>query len=392
MKIGIFSIGGANWIGGCVFLSNLIRACLLLPDAEKPEIFTLFGPKQDLEFADYIQGTSVLYYSHKADWRRWKKVGGTLLALKSGRIPVELDRVVRQREIDMIFPGVRLAASAAKAVAWIPDFQHLRFPEFFSDRERFGRTESFKSQIRQSDHLILSSQDALNDLARWDEFDPNRVTVLPFLTVPAPDWYVEDPWQVVGKYNLPEKFLIFPSQFWIHKNHALLFSAVAKAKRDRLKGIHLVCTGANFDYRWPDHFKKLLSMITELDLEGSVTFTGLLPRSEQIQLLRTAAAVVQPSLMEGWSSLVEDARLFGRPIFLSDIPVHREQVPPQAQYFDPKSDDSLTSLLVEAWPDLKPGPNLEVEASMRTAQVERAVNFARDFMGLYEKCRSLNEG
>ena len=74
----------------------------------------------------------------------------------------------------------------------------------------------------------------------------------------------------------------------------------------------------------------------------------MVPRKDYLQLLRGAAAVVQPSLFEGWSSVVEDARAFGKPIALSDIAVHREQTPPGSQFFAPDDPHELATAVEQA--------------------------------------------
>jgi hypothetical protein len=51
---------------------------------------------------------------------------------------------------------------------------------------------------------------------------------------------------------------------------------------------------------------------------------GLIERKEQIQLLRRCVAVVQPSLFEGWSTIIEDARIFGK---RTDVDIPQEQNP-----------------------------------------------------------------
>jgi hypothetical protein len=86
-----------------------------------------------------------------------------------------------------------------------------------------------------------------------------------------------------------------------------------------------------------------------------VRFLGLLDRSTQIQIMRTSAAVVQASFFEGWSALIEDARALGKRIFVSDIPVHREQNPDDAMYFDPDNAEELADLIEGEWPHLAPG-------------------------------------
>ena len=89
--------------------------------------------------------------------------------------------------------------------------------------------------------------------------------------------------------------------------------------------------------------------ISDLELTDTVRILGSIPRADQLLLVRGAGLVMQPSHFEGWSSIVEEARSFGKTILLSDIPVHREQAPPQAVYFDPLDPAALADVIEQAW-------------------------------------------
>jgi len=100
-------------------------------------------------------------------------------------------------------------------------------------------------------------------------------------------------------------------------------------------------TGVLADYRDSSYVSRMLQLIAELGLEGHIKILGVLPRLEQLQLMRAADCIVQPSLFEGWSTLVEDARTLGQRLVVSDIGIHREQKPPSALFFDPASPEDL---------------------------------------------------
>jgi hypothetical protein len=55
-------------------------------------------------------------------------------------------------------------------------------------------------------------------------------------------------------------------------------------------------------------------------------------------------------LFEGWSTVVEDAKSLNKFIFLSDIPVHREQNPLNVCYFNPYEEIDLTQKLLSIKP------------------------------------------
>ena len=70
---------------------------------------------------------------------------------------------------------------------------------------------------------------------------------------------------------------------------------------------------------------------------------GVVPYRDMLGLMRHAVAVINPSLFEGWSTSVEEAKSMGKAVVLSDIPVHREQAPGRGLFFDPRDPDAAVA-------------------------------------------------
>jgi len=99
--------------------------------------------------------------------------------------------------------------------------------------------------------------------------------------------------------------------------------------------------------------------------------------------MRVAGAVINPSLFEGWSTTVEEAKSMGVPMLLSDIGVHREQAEGRASFFDPHAPETLADLLVA----FEPLPQADREALLGRAAVDaahRVARFADDFCAVSE--------
>ena len=393
MNIGIIPQGGKDWIAGVVYVKNVIRALNLLPNEERPALYFILGPDSTVEvYRDLGRLLPPLeYYTFRDGARLRSKVMDSIRHAGLTRWPISLERLARKLKLSALFPlQISLGKSfSCSWVGWIPDFQHKRMPQFFSHREIRERDECFRQITREADHIIVGSQDAYGDLIRWFPTVPDRVSVFPFVSVPAEDWYESDPREIVRHFGLPAKYLIFPSQFWIHKNHTCLFEAMRLLADGLCPDIALVCTGREHDYRHPEYARKLLADLKSFGLERNVHCLGLLPRHTQIQLVRAAVAVIQPSWFEGWSALVEDARTLGKRIYVSDIPIHREQTPLNARFFDPKSPAELAEMIAADWKLLSPGPDLALEREALTAQRQRAVDFARLFLNIIHKASKL---
>ena len=52
-------------------------------------------------------------------------------------------------------------------------------------------------------------------------------------------------------------------------------------------------------------------MAESLDIKKYISILGFISRQDQLSLMRDAIAVIQPSLFEGWSTVVEDCKAIG---------------------------------------------------------------------------------
>ena len=89
--------------------------------------------------------------------------------------------------------------------------------------------------------------------------------------------------------------------------------------------------------------------------------------------MRSSVAVINPSLVEGWSTSVEEAKSLRVPLVLSNIPVHREQAIRDAIFFDPHSAAAAAAALLEASMRFAPMPR-GAGASHRPGLQERLRN------------------
>ena len=129
-----------------------------------------------------------------------------------------------------------------------------------------------------------------------------------------------DPEEVRSRHGLPENYIYLPNQFWKHKNHRIVIEALALFQNSR---VVVASTGHGVDPRHPALYEELRSLVNLKGLQEQFRFIGMVPYLEVIALMRGATAVLNPSLFEGWSTTVEEARALGVPLILSDIAVHR---------------------------------------------------------------------
>jgi len=393
MKLGLYAESDSSWIAGILYLQTFARSLRQVPMSERPELSLLhpmgLESPRDTPFGDDIRAK--LHYAYRNNHPLSHKLRSIKNALKQRQaIPWSLERQIKRNRIDLIVPCQQSLGAGFPIpwIGWIPDFQHKRLPDFFNRQERSNRDSRFQKLIHDSSHLIVSSEDAKKDLLTHYHTDPEKVSIYNFCTFAEDSWLNENPTESANRLGLPEKFLIFPSQFWKHKNHLKLFQSIRRLKEAGLSDIKLVLTGNRHDYRFHKHAQELTNYLNAQDLKDTILHVGLLPRVEQVQLIRQAAAVIQPSYFEGWSMLVEDARALGKHVLLSDIPVHREQAYNNATYFDPHSTSEIAQAIQMTWPTLTAGPNLIAEAGARSENEKRAYRNGRTLLEIFDRaCR-----
>jgi glycosyltransferase involved in cell wall biosynthesis len=248
--------------------------------------------------------------------------------------------------LDLIFPASNHVyfSEIKNKLFWIPDFQEHFLPQFFSESEIKSRKIHQQRLSTDRSNIVFSSNDALNHYRSIYPASQAKTFVLPF-AVTHPAYQSIDKAQLFSKFLIDRPYFFCPNQVWVHKNHITVLKAVKKLKEEGQKNILIVFSGKQYDSRNPEVFNNLSNYISEHQLEENVKFLGFIDRKDQLQLMNYAAAVLQPSLFEGWSTSVEDAKAMNQFLILSDLSVHREQVGTNAVFFDPLSETGLAAHL-----------------------------------------------
>jgi glycosyltransferase involved in cell wall biosynthesis len=345
VRVAFNLIGGKNWTGGYNYLLNLVRALATLRPGCVTPVMCFGTDVADSEAEPFyrIPGVEVLKDPAFNDSR---KNSALLRALLLGKDALRQAVFARAR-IDVLFENAQFNgwATPQPVMAWIPDFQHRLMPQLFTRAGYWKRELGFQAQVMAGRTIMLSSEDSRRVCERCYPASNGRTHVVHFTVPMPPPVSRERARAVADRYELPSRYLFMPNQFWQHKNHGLVIEALAKLKGQGRSDIVVAASGRMLDPRLPGHFPALQARVTELGLAQQFRILGMVPFEDLAPLLVASDALLNPSLFEGWSTTVEEARAAGVPMLLSDLPVHREQAQAQARYFDPLSPASLADAL-----------------------------------------------
>ena len=204
------------------------------------------------------------------------------------------------------------------------DVQHLDLPALFPRGERVFRRLAYDRAARKANRVVVISEWTRERVVERLELDPVRVHAI-HLAVDH-ERFFPDP-------DVPrEPFLLYPARPWPHKNHARLFEAFASLREGRPE-LRLVLTGVGHDpVRLPDG----------VDARGGV------PTDELVSLYRRAAAVVFPSLYEGFGLPPLEALACGCPVASSRAGSLPEVLGDAAVLFEPEDPSSIAAGVHEA--------------------------------------------
>lgn len=349
-EIAIIYIKKDQWIAGAYYLQNLISALNLVDDIQKPLINIYCDSATDYDDLAAITHYPYIRLAGPVEFTLIQRiVNKPFRTLFNDQVIMDSLDMRKTNNIFMFpFYEGRPHRSMERILPWKPDFQEKYYPQFFSQKALIFRDKWMQYYLKNGIPIVFSSNDAYNDCRKFYPEYECHPYILQF-AVTHPDYSAISIGEVKQKFDIGGDYFFVANQFWIHKNHLFLFKSYKKY-RDLGGRKLLVCSGKLQDKRFPDYTSEITSFIEQNNLGHYIKILGFIERSEQLCLMKNSYAVIQPSLFEGWSTVVEDAKAMNKFIYLSNLPVHLEQQPVNVCYFDPHNEEELADKMINTIP------------------------------------------
>jgi glycosyltransferase involved in cell wall biosynthesis len=243
---------------------------------------------------------------------------------------------LREFEIDVLycpFGPTNHSTSDIPTVSMVTDLLHRDYPFSIPESERIWREAYFKNILAEADYIQCISQYTLNRFLVHYRVNNDRV----FFTHLPIDRRLEGATPVT-----PERpYFIYPANFWVHKNHEILLIAYRIYRRSTENPWELVLTGS------PDERSEMIQNLAKLlRLEQHVQFVGHLDEPNFARTLEGAAALIYPSLHEGFGIPLLEAMRFRKPIICGMCTSVPEVVGDAAIFVDGKKPEELAAAMV----------------------------------------------
>ncbi len=250
----------------------------------------------------------------------------------------------------------------------VPDIQHEYFPEFFAPRVLEERRRLYRESAERASHVCAISEFTRQTLIERLGIAPERVTTTHLAADPIfhPGSAARrNEERVLDKHGLkPGDYLLFPGNTWPHKNHVAALQALRILREAYGLDPLLVCTGSPKEFHG-----ELMARIRDARLGDRVRFLGYCPAADMPGLYAGAAALVFPSLFEGFGIPLLEAMWCDCPIVCSNVTSLPEIAGDAALLIDPRAPEGLAYALSRVLTD----------DGLRREMVERGRRRARDF-------------
>jgi glycosyltransferase involved in cell wall biosynthesis len=271
-------------------------------------------------------------------------------------------------------------------VVW--DLQHRLqpfFPEVSAGGEWERRERAYGVNLRRAAGVIVGTEAGRGEVTSFFGVPPSRIHVLPHPTPRfALDAKPEAP-GVLDRFGLPRRFVLYPAQFWPHKNHVNLLRAM-RVLLDRGLELDVALVGSD-----QGNAPFVHRIAAELGLASRVHFLGFVTTGELVALYRRAACLAYVSLFGPENLPPLEAFALGCPVVAADVSGSEEQIGDAALRVDATDPERLADAIRRVVEDAELRHGLvargKVRASQRTGRdFVRGVFAILDGLAPYVRC------
>ena len=265
-------------------------------------------------------------------------------------------------------------------VCTIYDLQYKTYPEFFAAEDVAHREHTFIEACREATVLTAISDYSRDSAITHGGLDPERIRTIHLRMARRIAPEAEPDNGVLNRLGLtPQGYLVYPANFWKHKNHEMLLTAFGMACHKGLStDIKLVCTGApGARQEW------LKRAACTMNLGERILFPGYLPNTDLAALMANCVGVVFPSLYEGFGLPVIEAMAAGVPVACSNTTSLPEVVADAAILFDPRVPTQITQSIISLVEDEALRDRLVQVGRQRAAEFSDSTRMAEEYWALF---------
>lgn len=231
------------------------------------------------------------------------------------------------------------------SVVTLVDIQEKYYPQFFTKEDLWNRAYHFKPSTKAADRVLTISEFSKDSIAKFHGISKDKISVA-YLAADE-GFYSKDITKTKIASSLPDNFVFYPANRWLHKNHDNLLKALLIIKKEKGLRVNVVFTGFDFQTGYP-----LEQKVEEYGLKEQVFVIGYVSADELRYIYKKAAMLCFPSLFEGFGMPLVEAMAAGCPVVCSNTTSMPEVAGGAALLFDPTDPQDIAKkifLLYNDW-------------------------------------------
>lgn len=242
------------------------------------------------------------------------------------------------------FTAPNFHVDSIPTVCVVYDLQHQKFPHFFRPEELALRDVAFSDACAKATMVTTISEFSRQCILNSGKIDSDRVQLI-YPRLGGRLFFSNADLNCDIFHSLRvsrQRYLIYPANFWGHKNHKKLFCAFKSACKQGLPDdIKLLCTGSPCELQ-----DSLRLSVASFGLQERVVFSGFLSDRDLAVLISGACGMIFPSLYEGFGLPIVEAMAAGVPVACSNVSSLPEVAGGAAILFSPHSCDEIAKALL----------------------------------------------
>ena len=294
-------------------------------------------------------------------------------------------KLMRDKGVDLLFcpfTGPTYAEPGIPTICTIYDLQYKTYPQFFAPADYAIREQTFLDACHKATALTAISDYSRNSALANSNLDPDRISTIHLrMAQRVSSGHVQDD-GVLQRLGLSrQRYLLYPANFWKHKNHEMALTAFGMACRQGLPAdFKLVCSGAPGARQ-----AELIRDAQAMNLGAKVVWPGFLPQGELMSLLANCSGMIFPSLYEGFGLPVIEAMAAGVPVACSNTTALLEVAAEAALLFDPRVPAEIAQAMVSLANDEKLRNDLIRSGYERSEEFMDSQRMVNEYWAVFKK-------
>lgn len=359
MRIGVF-FGETNPEvgGGFTFQDDLLKALLRQVINAPQHDFFVIGTSSNLD--NYLSSQqlpsnlSFLLLNNPTILERvsgWLR-RGFLILTQILKVLGPLEKLAKKNRLDLVWfiSGGCFEVLDTPYIATVWDLQHRLqpwFPEMSVNGEWAARETQHRHFLSRASYVIVGTESGRDEVELFYQIPKFRICKLPH---PTPNFALEGVFDIEldvnKKYSIPKNFILYPAQFWPHKNHVNLLYAIKIIQEKHGLELPLVLVGSD-----KGNAKYVAQVAKELGLLKQLHVLGFVPQADLYSLYKSASMLAYVSLCGPENLPPLEAFAVGCPVLASEVSGSREQLGSAVLSCNPKNSQDIADKIYQLYFD-----------------------------------------